>query len=100
MTRIRSRLRWRGAAVLLIALLLVPVALSGHNHPQSASSHPCAACAITHHLPIVGVASAVLVVVALVCAASSDVPSLAPLRAQRAPHSGRAPPPLPAAFVA
>ena len=46
----RRRLR----AFLLVALLLVPLAFSGHRHANEATgTSGCATCVVVHHLPAV-----------------------------------------------
>ena len=100
MTGMRDRLRRRATVAFLVALLFVPVALSAHNHASDASrAHPCAACTVAHHLPIVSTVTTAVVVVALVFGAARTAPTLAPLRLDHAPRSGRAPPSLPAALA-
>ena len=100
MRGMRDRLRRRATVAFLVALLLVPVALSAHNHASEASrAHPCAACTVAHHLPILSTATTAVLVVALVYSATRTAPALAPLRVDHAPRSGRAPPSLPAALA-
>jgi hypothetical protein len=100
MARMRDRFRRRATIGFLVALLLVPVALSAHNHASEASStHPCAACTVTHHLPILSTAGAAPLVVAVVCTAAGAPRFVAPSRVDRAPRIGRAPPSFPAALA-
>jgi len=47
----------RASPLLLVALLFVPVVLSGHHH-AAGSTAPCASCALTHHTPVVATATA------------------------------------------
>jgi hypothetical protein len=87
----RKRHRRPINVLLLVALLLVPVALSGHAHAGPVT-HPCSICAVTHHAPIVNTPAmpplATQVVVRL------WTPPSAPARVSldRAPRTGRAPP--------
>ena len=44
----------RTTIAILLALLLVPLLLSRHDHvAQEAQGRPCAACVLAHHLPVV-----------------------------------------------
>jgi len=48
--RRRSLRRW--SSLLLVALLLVPIAFSGHRHAADAAQDGnCAICVVVHHLP-------------------------------------------------
>lgn len=52
MQRARHRSVRRLQSLLLVALLLVPLAFSGHRHTDSAAqSGSCATCLLVHHLP-------------------------------------------------
>jgi len=91
MGRFRRRLRHPASILLLAALLLVPVALSGHTHVGQ-STHPCSICAVTHHAPIASSPAPPDVVQALVGVLAAPGSILAPVRTDQAPHAGRAPP--------
>ena len=83
----------RTTIALLIALLLVPLLLSRHDHAkQEAQGRPCAACVIAHHLPLVSTVTAAPTPVDVqdhVIHAEQRVPIA---RLDRSPQAGRAPP--------
>ena len=91
MGRFRRRLRRPASVLLLAALMLVPVALSGHTHVGQAT-HPCSICAITHHAPLVVSPAPPDVAEAPVALLAAPDATLAPVRIDQAPHAGRAPP--------
>src|SRR5882724_9978544 len=91
MVALRHRFRHRASVLLLAALLLVPVALSGHSHARE-STHPCSICAVTHHAPIVS-APALQVFTAELARPLIITPrASAGTRLDQAPRTGRAPP--------
>jgi hypothetical protein len=50
----RQQIRRPLSALLLVALLLVPLALGGHRHANEvAGANGCATCVVAHHLPAV-----------------------------------------------
>src|SRR4051812_6751936 len=82
----------RGASVVLLAaLLLVPIALSGHAH-ATASPHPCSVCAVTHHAPLVSAPT--LPAFSTEFTGLVRIPRALSVGARRdqAPPTGRAPP--------
>ena len=93
MTSMLANLRTRQlmSAIVLIALLFVPIVLSGHNHVDSDGA--CAACAVVHHAPVV---SAPALPTLAISVAQADVVrrevTPAPRRTDQAPGEGRAPP--------
>jgi hypothetical protein len=91
MESLQHRFRRRANVVLLAALLLVPIALSGHTHATQ-STHPCSVCAVTHHAPIVSTPA--LPVFAEQAARPLFVATAMPVgaRIDHAPRTGRAPP--------
>jgi hypothetical protein len=91
MHRFRPRLRHPASVLLLVALLLVPVALSGHTHVGQ-STHPCSICALTHHAPILGSVAPPDLGHALVVVLAAAGAALAPVRTDVAVHAGRGPP--------
>ncbi len=88
---LRHRVRRPAAILLLAALLLVPVALSGHTHVGQ-GAHPCSICAVTHHAPIVNTPAPPDLVRPFVGLLSAPGVALAPVRSDQTPHAGRAPP--------
>lgn len=99
MGRFRRRLRRPASVLFLAALLLVPVALSGHTHVGQ-STHPCSICSVTHHAPIVGSPAPPELGHTLVALLVAPGVALAPVRTDLAVHAGRAPPVLPRTVVA
>jgi len=84
--------RQRVGALLLVALLVVPVLASAHTHGALAASRTCATCVAAHHSPAtVTPALAASAPIAAVLAASPP-PSIVPACPQRSPRAGRAPP--------
>jgi len=79
-------------ALLMVAVLTVPVAASAHTHRDLRAAGSCATCIAAHHSPAVvmpAVATAAPVVIAVVPAPPSRV---APAHTFRSPRAGRAPP--------
>ncbi len=96
MRRLRYRALQRVRVLLIIALTLVPLALSGHFHTTTQRSAPdsCAACVVTHHSRA---ASLSLLPVAAPLLNSSAVEvsiAAAPADVSRSFRSGRSPPVL------
>ena len=91
MGRLRHRVRHPASVLLLAALLLVPVALSGHTHVD-APSHPCSICAVTHHAPLATASPPPTVARPIVTLLAAPGGALAPVRREQAPRIGRAPP--------
>jgi hypothetical protein len=87
------RVMGRTTIALLIAILVVPLLLSRHDHAkQEAQGRPCAACIIAHHLPVVSTATVAPTPVDVedyVVQAAHRVPIT---RLGRSPQAGRAPP--------
>src|SRR2546427_8295114 len=79
-------------ALLMVALLTVPVAASAHTHRDLRAAGSCATCIATHHspavvMPVVAAAASVVVTVA------PTLPSrFAPAHPYPSPPAGRAPP--------
>jgi hypothetical protein len=76
----------------LVGLLVVPVALSGHHHADSAGANGCAACLVVHHAPAAAptvVAVDALVLPSLPIAAD---PLVAPTLRRHSTQLGRGPP--------
>ena len=93
MGNMHRRAMGRPTIVLLIALLLVPLLLSRHDHAKhEAQGRPCAACIIAHHLPVVSTVGTVPTPVGVqdhVLQVEQRVPIV---RLDRSPQAGRAPP--------
>ena len=93
MTLMLANLRTRQlmGVIVLIALLFVPIVLSGHHHVDSDGA--CAACAVAHHAPIIGAPALPILGVSV---AQADIAPrhlrTAPRRTDHAPGEGRAPP--------
>jgi len=87
----QQRYRYRVRVLLLAALLLVPIALSGHTH-LGPGTHPCSLCAVAHHAPIVRTTAPL--VFAATFSGLVRTPRTAPARTRtdQAPPTGRAPP--------
>jgi len=84
----------------MIALLLVPLAASGHAHRDGSSSRSCATCIAAHHSP--AAVSVALPLASATCDTfASPLPvSGVPPQPHRSPRAGRAPPlPTPLAAV-
>jgi len=83
----------RTKIALLVALLVVPLLFSRHDHAtREAQGRPCAACILAHHLPVVSAATLSATPVAVrdhVVAPARRVPVARP---HRSPDAGRAPP--------
>ena len=92
MRGVRQLFRSAGPIV-LIALLLVPVVVSGHHH-AGRTQGPCAACVATHHTPAVG-APAVIAPETAPLVVGFDAPSPAvPTASEGRRATGRGPPVL------
>ena len=91
MEALPRRARRETSALLLAALLLVPVFLSGHIH-VGPSPHPCSVCAVTHHAPIAGNAALPALRAQFACFVATPRPAPAYARIHQARRTGRAPP--------
>ncbi|MBI3770639.1 MAG: hypothetical protein HY271_19390 [Deltaproteobacteria bacterium] len=91
MAPLQHGLRRRASVLLLASLLLVPVALSGHNHVRQ-STHPCSICAVTHHAPAVSAPALPEFASHFTSLLSAPRLALAPSRTDQTPRAGRAPP--------
>jgi hypothetical protein len=90
---LQHRLRNRTSVLFLVALLLVPVAVSGHNH-TGRSAHPCSICAVARHTPSVSTAPPTLLLTRFTSLIAVPRPPAAPARTDQSPPTGRAPPTL------
>jgi hypothetical protein len=84
--------RHRASVLLLASLLLVPIALSGHNHVGQ-RTHPCSVCAVTQHAPIVSTPALPAFTAQFASLVSAPRSAPAPARTDQSPPTGRAPPP-------
>ena len=93
MAVLRQR-RLRGLGSLLLALLLlVPVVASGHRH-TGGSTAPCAACAVTHHTPVVSAPAVALPTAARMVVGVELAAATAPAAPSVRHATGRGPPSL------
>jgi hypothetical protein len=85
----------RGAHLLVAALLLVPLLLSGHQHhpAQRVTSSPCATCVLTHFSPTATAPVTPQVAPRVEIIAVAFEGFVAQVHAYRSPKAGRAPPP-------
>jgi hypothetical protein len=79
-------------ALLLAALLLIPILASGHHHANATT--PCAACAVTRHAPAVSVAVVSLPTVVPVAVVIEPLAATAPLGPVVRHAASRGPPAL------
>jgi hypothetical protein len=83
---------WSAGVVLLAALALVPALLSAHTHSTSDMGHPCAICAVAHHVPLAVVSATTVITLDAGSGAdgfrSRDIPG----RVDPSLCDGRAPP--------
>jgi len=80
------------SALLVVALLIVPIAASAHTHRDLQAARSCATCVAAHHSPAIVVPA---IGAAASIQATADLPStvrIAPAHPQRSPRAGRAPP--------
>ncbi len=78
--------------IFLVALLLVPLGLSGHHEHHFAGSRACASCVLAHHSPALATPAVSLSTVLHASVPVAPEPMLVAVRADRSPHVGRAPP--------
>lgn len=89
----RQQNRRRLSVLLLVALLLVPLAFSGHRHANEvAGANGCATCVVAHHLPAVSGALVAHVAPLLVALRLHGTDTAAPPSDSRPVALGRAPP--------
>src|SRR5437762_3346532 len=87
MESLQHRFRARASVVLLAALLLVPVALSGHKHVGQ-RTHPCSICAVTQHAPIASTPALPQSASLLASLSSTPPAALASARTDQPPRAG------------
>jgi hypothetical protein len=79
--------------LLVVALLLVPLAFSGHRHStQPGASDVCPVCVATHHSPAVSAPPNPQPAPVLPILTVATTVIVAPVVVARPTHSGRAPP--------
>lgn len=91
-SRVRSRVVRSVGILGLVGLLVVPVALSGHHHADTAGASGCVACLVVHHAPAAAPAVVAVNAPALPSLAVAPDPILAPAFRRHATQLGRAPP--------
>jgi ABC-type Mn2+/Zn2+ transport system permease subunit len=87
----RAAVRLTGA-LLLVAMLLVPLAASAHTHRDLQAARSCATCVAAHHSPAIVMPAAAggpPIAPAITAALPSRVD---PAPQHRSPRAGRAPP--------
>jgi hypothetical protein len=101
MSWLRDQALQRVGALFIIALTLVPVALSGHHHriTQSSTSDQCPICVATHHAPAASPAPLPRLAPIFHSFPLATTPVAAPAHAPRPFRNGRAPPLLFAARI-
>jgi hypothetical protein len=91
--RRRSHRTVRRASIgFLLALLLVPLALAAHTHPDTVAPGSCATCIVAHHTPTLATSLPTVVARAVPCIAVASQPTAAPAWTERVAPSGRGPP--------
>jgi hypothetical protein len=96
MSRLRDQALQRVGAVFVIALTLVPLALSGHHHKalDAGASRSCAVCVATHHAPGARLPLVPRVAPVLHSFQLPETRVVAPAHVFRPFRTGRAPPAL------
>jgi len=100
MPTVRHRTSRLASILLLVALALVPLALTGHAHGDPAAARACAMCVVAHHAPAVATAAPGCAVAVVVLSRAPLPPLLPTSLAEHAPHAGRAPPFAPPTYLA
>jgi len=92
MRSMRQRVVRLTGALLMVALLIVPVAASAHTHRGLRATGSCATCVAAHHSPAV-VMPAIAATGSIAITVAPPLPSrVAPAHPYRSPRAGRAPP--------
>ena len=95
MIRRRSHRTVRRASIgFLLVLLLVPLALAAHTHPDSVAPGSCATCIVAHHTPTLAASMPTVVATPVQCITVASQPAGAPAWTERVAPSGRGPPVL------
>jgi hypothetical protein len=85
-------IRQRAGALLLVALLVVPLVASAHTHGALAASRTCATCVTAHHSPAIVMPALGPIAAFAPVLAATPPPAIAPASPLRSPRVGRAPP--------
>jgi hypothetical protein len=91
MVSVRQERRRVLGALVLAALLFVPVIASGHYHAGHVAA-PCAACAVTRHTPVVSASVAMVVVSLPIVVGVEPLAARAPLAPSVRDATSRGPP--------
>jgi hypothetical protein len=92
MRSMRQRAAHLAGALVMIALLVVPVVASGHTHRGLDAARSCATCVAAHHSPAIAV-PAICAPASVLAAPALSLPSrVARAHPHRSPRAGRAPP--------
>src|SRR6266481_492986 len=94
MTSLRHRVIQRIGVLCTAALLLLPLALSGHRHQtaQASASDTCALCVATHFSPATTAPPLPQLAAAVVTVTTAALTAAPPARRCHSRPSGRAPP--------
>ena len=82
-----------GRALLLVALLLVPLLASGHHADHTSPGRPCAVCLVAKHSPAVSTSLTAVSGPVLLSLRAAHAPIAQPLHRERPAETGRGPPP-------
>jgi hypothetical protein len=92
MRGMRRRVVGLASALLMVALLVVPIAASAHTHRDPGAARNCATCVAAHHSPAI-VMPAIQAAASPCATLALPLPSrVAPAHPHRSPRAGRAPP--------
>ena len=92
MQSLRQRAVRLAGALLMVALLLVPVVASAHTHRDLRAAGSCATCIAAHHSPAVVMPAVATAASMVVTVAPPLLSRVAPAHPYRSPRAGRAPP--------
>ena len=92
MRSMRQRAACLVSALVMVALLIVPVVASGHTHRDLDAARTCATCVAAHHSPAIVMPAVGATASTLTAAAPCAPPRAVPVHPHRSPRAGRAPP--------